>query len=285
MLKLLNKSSRFSYYMGVLTQDFRKRAFKDFKTFSVMKSKLEKYLGELKGKKILDVGCGRRYPYTLLFHSLGNDVVGIDVAYVGCEFFLKRYWKELTYNGFKSFVRAFLFDLLGQKSTYYKTLQELCGFPLNRKRLVFKRMNAENLTFQDATFDIVVSVLCFEHVANVHRAVSELYRVLKPGGFAYVKIHLFASRTGGHHLGKQYEVVPPWDHLRQNRFPVPEYLNKLRKDEWLRLFSEKFEIIEILSEIDEKGEKLLTPEILSKLKEYLKEELLTETITIIAQKR
>jgi len=31
----------------------------------------------------------------------------------------------------------------------------------------------------------------------------------------------------------------------------------------LRLFSERFEIVEVISEIDEKGEKLLTPEIIS----------------------
>jgi len=270
--------------MGVLTQDFRKRAFKDFKTFSVMKSKLEKYLGELKGKKILDVGCGRRYPYTLLFHSLGNDVVGIDVAYVGCEFFIKRYWKELTLNGFKSFVRAVLFDFLGQKRTYYKTLQELCNFSLNKKGLIFKKMNAENLTFQEATFDLVVSISCFEHIKNVPKAISELNRVLKPGGFAYIKIHLFTSRTGGHHIGRQYKFVPPWDHLRQNRFPVPEYLNKLKKDEWLGLVSEKYVIIEIISQLDREAEELLTPEILSELSEYSKDELLIESITLLMLK-
>jgi len=273
-----------SYVVGVLTQDYRKRAMKDYRTFSTMRRKLEDYYGELKGINVLDIGCGRRYPYTLLLHSLGNNVVGIDTAYIGDGFFIKRYWKEITRNGFKSFCRAFLFDVMRQKSTYYKTLQELCDFPLNKEGLTFKIMNAENVKSPNETFDLVVSILCFEHVANVPKVLSELYRVLKTGGFAYIKIHLFTSRTGGHHLGKQYNFVPPWDHLRQNRFPVPEYMNKLRKDEWLRLFSERFEIVEVLEEIDEKGERLLTSEILSELSDYSKEELLTETITIIARK-
>jgi hypothetical protein len=104
-------------------------------------------------------------------------------------------------------------------------------------------------------------------------------------GIACIQVHLFTSRTGGHHLGKQFDKVPPWDHLRQNRFPVPIYMNKLRKAEWLKLFSQKFEILEVLNEIDKDGEKLLTPKILDELSEYSIDELLTSTITIVARKR
>jgi len=281
-----NALGRIDFYTGVLSQDYGKRALKDYKTFSVLKNTLKPYIGELKEKLILDIGCGRRYPYTLLLHSLGNTVVGIDTDYIAYnDSLLKRHWKELKQNGFESFGRALLYELLKQKSTYYKTLQKLCDFPLNYERLIFKRMNAENMAFSAKTFDLAVSILCFEHIANVPKAISEVHRVLKKGGFAYIMIHLFASRSGAHHVGKQLDRVPPWDHLRQKRYTVPVYLNKLRKDEWLRLFSKRFEIIEVLRKVDKEGKNLLTSEILAELLDYSRDELLTSTITIVAQKR
>lgn len=38
------------------------------------------------------------------------------------------------------------------------------------------------LTFKDNTFDLVISMEVFEHVFNVSSAISEISRVLKPGG-------------------------------------------------------------------------------------------------------
>ncbi len=42
---------------------------------------------------------------------------------------------------------------------------------------------AENLDFDDATFDIVLSFDLFEHIAQIDRHVSEVRRVLKPQGY------------------------------------------------------------------------------------------------------
>lgn len=43
--------------------------------------------------------------------------------------------------------------------------------------------------FADNTFDIVVSVGCFHHTGNLQRCIDEAYRVLKPGGRAYVMVY------------------------------------------------------------------------------------------------
>jgi len=42
---------------------------------------------------------------------------------------------------------------------------------------------AEGLAFGDALFDVVLSFDLFEHIARVDLHVSEVYRVLKPGGY------------------------------------------------------------------------------------------------------
>ncbi len=42
---------------------------------------------------------------------------------------------------------------------------------------------AEGLAFEDASFDIVLSFDLFEHIARVDLHVSEVHRILKPGGY------------------------------------------------------------------------------------------------------
>ena len=72
----------------------------------------------------------------------------------------------------------------------------------------------------------------------VDGALREVARVLKPGGLAHIDIHLFTSLSGGHHLEwtwperEQVRTVPPWDHLRQNRYPVDYYLNRWREGDY-----------------------------------------------------
>ena len=42
---------------------------------------------------------------------------------------------------------------------------------------------AEELPFDDGTFDVVLSFDLFEHIARIDRHVSEVHRVLKPSGY------------------------------------------------------------------------------------------------------
>ena len=248
---------------------------------------LSPHVGEVKGKRILDVGCGRLYPFTLLLHSLGNAVTGIDRVYTRVNTPpLKRYWKTLRRNGLENFIGNLIYKLLLKDRTYYQTLRNLCDFPLNHLNIDVRQMDTKQITFQDQTFDIVVSINVFEHLSDVSQALSELQRVLKRGGLVYSCIHLFTSPSGGHHFNWQNaHKVPPWDHLRQRRLPLTVYLNGLREHQYLSLFRERFEILQALDIDKEEGKPLLTPQIRSELKDYSEEELLKHGITIVARKR
>ena len=46
----------------------------------------------------------------------------------------------------------------------------------------FQIGDAEQLRFQESSFDIVISNMCFQFIPNKMRALSEVFRVLKPGG-------------------------------------------------------------------------------------------------------
>ncbi|HEX5414601.1 MAG TPA: class I SAM-dependent methyltransferase [Chloroflexota bacterium] len=54
------------------------------------------------------------------------------------------------------------------------------------ERVTFEVGDVAALPFPDATFDVVVSTLSLHHWANPARGLSEIYRVLRPGGVARI---------------------------------------------------------------------------------------------------
>ncbi|TAF65993.1 MAG: class I SAM-dependent methyltransferase [Cytophagales bacterium] len=97
-----------------------------------------------KGKKVLDVGCGNGYVLSK-FAKEGAEVYGVDITDKAIELTTKR------------------FDLLDLKGN-------------------FQVANAEQLPFEDETFDCVTSMGVLHHVPDTIKAVSEVHRVLKKDG-------------------------------------------------------------------------------------------------------
>jgi ubiquinone/menaquinone biosynthesis C-methylase UbiE len=54
------------------------------------------------------------------------------------------------------------------------------------RNVAFKSGNAESLPFEAARFDGVVTRLAIHHFADPHRALAEMFRVLRPGGTAVI---------------------------------------------------------------------------------------------------
>jgi len=51
------------------------------------------------------------------------------------------------------------------------------------EHLTYRVEDATRLSFQDASFDLVIAQNVFHHLRQWHRAVPEIHRVLRPGGF------------------------------------------------------------------------------------------------------
>src|SRR5690606_37426508 len=79
------------------------------------------------------------------------------------------------------------------------------------RNLEFARCDDRTLPFDDATFDAVFSTNVFEHVMRPATMLSEIGRVLKPGGsFVTTFGPLFYSPLG-YHLPWATQV--PWAHV------------------------------------------------------------------------
>jgi ubiquinone/menaquinone biosynthesis C-methylase UbiE len=118
------------------------------------------------GKKVLDVGVGTGFLSTTLA-KMGHDVVGIDLS----EEMIKNARKKMDARGLK--VKLELGD-------------------------------AENLPFEDESFDAVVNRAVLWTLPNPQKALSEWKRVLKPNGTLCFFLHGRHSKGLFHRSTKQF---------------------------------------------------------------------------------
>lgn len=109
------------------------------------------------GKKVLDIATGTGFA-AVTFAKSGAEVTAID---------LTDYAVASTQRNFK--------------------LRGLTGTVL--------KMDAQQLQFPDNSFDFVCAHGCLMHMPNTQKAVSEIYRVLKPGG----KVYAWMYHRGWHY--------------------------------------------------------------------------------------
>ena len=97
----------------------------------------------VRGKRVLDLGCGSGYGSAELA-KVATEVHAVDVAE----------------------------DVVAYAREHYK-----------RENLTYTRIDPETpLPFADGAFDAVISFQVFEHVVDVRHHLSEVRRVLAPGG-------------------------------------------------------------------------------------------------------
>ncbi|MBI3611190.1 MAG: class I SAM-dependent methyltransferase [Nitrospirae bacterium] len=101
------------------------------------------------GERVLDLGCGTGYPALLAAQAVGHQgsVLGLDLAE----------------------------EMLAVARRKAKTL--------GLKNVTFQTGDVTALSFDSASFDAVISRFCLMFLPDVPKAVKEIARVLKPGGY------------------------------------------------------------------------------------------------------
>ncbi len=107
---------------------------------------------KLNGKKVLEVGCGTG-AHSLLFSFNKAEMYATDIS-----------------------------------ENRVESAKKLIGM-LESSNTTFRLCDAENLPYQNNYFDIVYSNGVLHHTYDIKKAISEVYRVLKPGGEAIIMLY------------------------------------------------------------------------------------------------
>lgn len=108
--------------------------------------------------------------------------------------------------------------------------EEASSIAGSRSTLV--NMSGTELTFPDASFDMVISANVIEHVPDPVKFITEARRVLKPTGICYMETAPVWTGPKGHHVMEcmvsencpwetnfhdDSSIIPDWSHLTHSR--------------------------------------------------------------------
>jgi SAM-dependent methyltransferase len=123
-------------------------------------------------------------------------------------------------------------DFLWQK-IFSKTDIDYYSIDINRARMPTKIMDITDLKFENNFFDAIICLHVFEHIPNDIKAMKELHRVLKIGGWAILQVPIWAFETVevlGAKREQYLELYGHSDHVRRYGFDYKERLEKAAFD-------------------------------------------------------
>ena len=102
----------------------------------------------------------------------------------------------------------------GARYVYGVDTEPLCGISYrNESMLEFASGHSSLLPADDCSFDLSVSIASFEHISDPIKALNEMIRVTRPGGYVYIQAGPLYYSPNGHHMF-DYFRSEPWAHLR-----------------------------------------------------------------------
>lgn len=178
---------------------------------------------DIKGKKILEVG-GSTLPYFLT-----NEILKVD-QWVCIDF--------IDWGG--GYQQNFSKENYKYKRHFYKETEfDNVDWTLNN--IVIDGDANDILPKLSNSFDIVISVNCFEHVENLTLLINNIYRSLKDGGVLYSNFGPIWSCSVGHHLSLNKKlhfnsvesILTEHEHLLLNPLEMKKYLenNGIEEDD------------------------------------------------------
>jgi SAM-dependent methyltransferase len=102
-------------------------------------------------------------------------------------------------------------------------------------RIAMTRLDVTALPFPDNTFDVVYCGHVLEHVRNDIQAMDELFRVLRPNGWAVIQVPITVPRT-------IETIVTDDPQERIKHYGHPDHVRRYGPDYILRLESAGFEV-------------------------------------------
>jgi SAM-dependent methyltransferase len=246
---------------------------------------------DIRNKNVLVIGPGQRLA-EVIYLSRSNQVTGIDLDVIVDGFSPRAYWQMTRENGLIRTVKTIGRKALGVDAAFRRELLHQLGIDGLRPFTII-RMDAGDLDVPEETFDFVFSRSVFEHLAEPEAVMRETARTLKPGGGAYVDVHLYTSDDGCHDpriFSGRRAQIPYWAHLRpehEDKVRPNAYLNRIRLAEWRTMFQRCWP--GVMFQLTRRGEEILVPALRQireqgGLHDFSDDELLTNELVALWRK-
>ena len=110
----------------------------------------------------------------------------------------------------------------GADAVHGLDIVDYIGCDFKNQKVSYFQDSAEDMKFDDCTYDYVYSVAVMEHIHQIDKAFSEMVRVTRSGGMIYcVAAPLWNSRNGHHEPSGAFNY--PWIHLRLKKQEIIQY--------------------------------------------------------------
>jgi SAM-dependent methyltransferase len=238
--------------------DYEAAAEKKLRGSRRIVDELERLGGSLAQSSVLEVGAGAGIDSLLLALHGVERVVGIDLDF---PLFEEGERGERTRR-----LAHLVLEKVGVTEGIDDAFQRLPAWLVS--------MDATEMQFPDASFDLLISRAALEHVMPIDRALAEMARVVRPGGLLRHGIDQFFWLKGCHKGGL---VDLPWAHARLSASEFRRFvaeregeraakkrsrhltgLNQLGLRQWRALFeASPFEILDWKEEPSALAESLL----------------------------
>lgn len=112
------------------------------------------------------------------WHNFAKDAIrevdadNCNVLEIGCG---RGGFSKFILDKYPTINRLFACD-------YSESALAIATSRVDKGNVVWQKEDIQSLSFLDNTFETIISCETIEHVPNPHRALKEMYRVLKPGG-------------------------------------------------------------------------------------------------------
>ena len=99
---------------------------------------------------------------------------------------------------------------------------------INKKNVNFYLQNAENLSFEDNSYDKYIISFCLRNITNINKSIKEAFRILKPGGQYYC---LEFGKPNSYPISNAYSYyksnfIPFFGKIFSNNHNAYNYLNE-----------------------------------------------------------
>jgi len=123
---------------------------------------------------------------------------------------------------------------LGAEKVTGVDLMKTVGCSFLNQGIDYYSMDGADLKFEDGSFDLVYSIATLEHVPDPFKVLTEILRVTRVGGCAYVQAGPLYCSPFGHHMFAYFQDYP-WIHLRKSKEEIIAYAKSVGIDEKIKL--------------------------------------------------